>query len=61
MGTMASDGDSEMPVVGRGALRYRPVPGWGQLPEGWDFVDVVGVATDSRACVRKFVPVTASV
>jgi DNA-binding beta-propeller fold protein YncE len=29
-------------------MEYAPVPGWGELPEGWDLVEVAGVATDSR-------------
>ena len=32
----------------------RPVPGWGQLPEGWSLVEVAGVATDSRDNVYVF-------
>jgi DNA-binding beta-propeller fold protein YncE len=33
---------------------YSPVPGWGRLPEGWSFVEVAGVATDSRDNVYVF-------
>lgn len=29
-------------------MTYEVVEGWGQLPEGWRFVEAVGVATDSR-------------
>ena len=33
---------------GNGKYTYEVVPGWGDLPEGWDFLDVVGVGVDSR-------------
>ena len=41
-------------VVGNGDFEYEPVPGWGQLPVGWIFYDVVGTATDSRDRVYVF-------
>ncbi len=34
-------------IVGQGDLRYRALVGWGQLPDGWRYLDVVGVATDA--------------
>src|SRR5688572_22114449 len=42
-----------MAMTGSGAASaveagYEPVPGWACLPEGWSFVEVVGMATDSR-------------
>jgi DNA-binding beta-propeller fold protein YncE len=40
--------------VGTGEFRYRTVPGWGQLPAGWRFVDVAGIATDSKNRVYVF-------
>ena len=33
-------------IVGHGAFRYRVAADWPQLPGGWSFVEVVGVATD---------------
>jgi DNA-binding beta-propeller fold protein YncE len=33
---------------------YQPVPGWGRLPEGWTYVEIAGVATDSRGDVYVF-------
>jgi DNA-binding beta-propeller fold protein YncE len=42
------------PTLGRAALNYRPLPGWGELPPGWSFVEAVGVATDSRDRVYVF-------
>ncbi len=42
------------PIVGDGAFRYRAVAGWAQLPPGWNFVDAVGVATDSKGNVLVF-------
>src|SRR5205809_670664 len=41
-------------VVGSGGLRYRVVPGWPQVPAGWDLVEVAAVATDSRNRVYVF-------
>jgi hypothetical protein len=29
-------------------MRYRPVVGWGRLPEGWSFVEATSVAVDSK-------------
>jgi DNA-binding beta-propeller fold protein YncE len=40
--------------VGTGEFRYQTVPGWGQLPTGWRFVDVAGIATDSKNRVYVF-------
>jgi DNA-binding beta-propeller fold protein YncE len=34
--------------------RFEVVPGWGDLPEGWRFVEVAGVATDSHDRVYAF-------
>jgi DNA-binding beta-propeller fold protein YncE len=33
---------------------YHPCPGWGRLPEGWTFIEVAGVAVDSRDRVFVF-------
>lgn len=41
-------------VLGTGSYRYRPVPGWPRIPEGWSFVEVVGVATDAQDRVYVF-------
>lgn len=35
-------------VLGNGAYRYEPVEGWGKLPDGWRYVEVAGVAVDSK-------------
>jgi sugar lactone lactonase YvrE len=40
--------------VGGGAFRYRALGCWGRLPDGWSFVEVAGVATDSRGRVHVF-------
>lgn len=37
-----------------GKLEYEVVVGWEQLPEGWSYVEVAGVATDSRDRVYAF-------
>ncbi|HEV3025698.1 MAG TPA: peptidyl-alpha-hydroxyglycine alpha-amidating lyase family protein [Pirellulales bacterium] len=42
------------PIVGSGRFRYRVQPSWEQLPPGWSFVEVAGVATDSRDRVYVF-------
>jgi len=39
--------DAVVSPMGQGP-RYEVVAGWGELPEGWRFVEVAGVATDSR-------------
>jgi hypothetical protein len=44
----------EAVVVGSGELRYRARPGWEQLPEGVQFVDVAGMATDSQGQLYVF-------
>ena len=41
-------------VVGSGEFRYRVVLGWPQLPVGWSFYEVAGVAVDSRDRVFVF-------
>ena len=35
-------------------LEYEVLKGWDQLPEGWSFTDVAGVATDSQDLVYVF-------
>src|SRR5262245_30057758 len=40
--------------VGEGAYRYEALGCWERLPEGWSFVEVAGVATDSRDRVYVF-------
>jgi DNA-binding beta-propeller fold protein YncE len=35
-------------ILGTGKYQYTPVPDWAKLPEGWSFVEVVGIAVDSR-------------
>ena len=34
--------------VGEGQFRYRVAVGWEKLPDGWSFVEAVGVAVDSQ-------------
>ena len=41
-------------AVGRNKLEYEVIEGWEQLPEGWSFVEVAGVATDSDDNVYAF-------
>lgn len=43
-----------MTRVGQGAFTFEPVPGWEQLPPGWQFIEAVGVATDSHDRVFVF-------
>ncbi len=40
--------------VGQGAFCYGVEVGWGQLPRGWNLVEVAGVATDSAGNVFVF-------
>ena len=35
-------------------MQYRPVVGWGRLPEGWSFVEATSVAVDSKDNVWVF-------
>jgi hypothetical protein len=41
-------------VMGSGEHRYKPVEGWGKLPDGWSFRDVGAVAVDSKDQVYVF-------
>lgn len=46
---------AERPViVGSERFRYQALAAWQQLPPGWTFVEVAGVATDSRDRVYVF-------
>ena len=40
--------------LGSGNLIFEPVEGWEKLPDGWSFVDVAGVAVDSKDNVYVF-------
>jgi DNA-binding beta-propeller fold protein YncE len=40
--------------VGQGAYTFEALPRWERLPEGWTFVEVAGVATDSKDRVYVF-------
>jgi DNA-binding beta-propeller fold protein YncE len=35
-------------ILGSGMVRFEPVENWEQLPDGWSFIDVAGVAVDSK-------------
>jgi DNA-binding beta-propeller fold protein YncE len=41
-------------IVGKGQWRYEAVPRWEQLPAGWAFGEVAGVATDAQDRVYVF-------
>lgn len=43
-----------MVEVGSGELSYEVVEAWGELPEGWSFTQVAGVAVDSNDRVYVF-------
>ncbi len=45
---------SEPNIVGTGRFRYEALVRWEQLPPGWAFVEVAGVATDSHDRVYVF-------
>jgi len=45
---------TETVTVGSGEFRYDAMAHWEQLPPGWNFVEVVGVATDSKDQVYVF-------
>ena len=41
-------------VVGEGKFTYEVAEGWGELPEGWKFTQVAGIAVDSQDRVYVF-------
>ena len=41
-------------AIGPHRLEYEVLEGWERLPEGWSFVEVAGVAVDSRDRVYVF-------
>ena len=41
-------------AYGTGQLQYELVEGWGQLPDGWSWGQVGGVAVDSQDHVHVF-------
>ena len=41
-------------VVGEGQFTYEVAEGWGELPEGWKFTQVAGIAVDSQDRVYVF-------
>ncbi len=41
-------------IVGSGMLLFEPVENWEKLPPGWEFIDVAGVAVDSKDNVYVF-------
>ena len=41
-------------VLGSGNLLFEPVENWEKLPAGWEFIDVAGVAVDSKDNVYVF-------
>src|SRR5437016_8781403 len=51
---MTATRQAENTVVGTGPFRYQALAHWEQLPEGWSFEEVAGVATDSRDRVYVF-------
>ncbi len=54
MTPMEASASTELPIVGSGKFQYQPLPGWEQLPEGWSFVEVAAVSTDSHGNVHVF-------
>ena len=41
-------------VLGEGDFKYRVIEDWAKLPDGWEFRDVGGIATDSKDQVYVF-------
>ena len=41
-------------ILGSGEHRYRVVPNWAKLPDGWQLTDVASVAVDSKDRVHVF-------
>src|SRR3989441_3795358 len=42
------------PSGGGSVMNYRPVAGWGRLPEGWSYVEATSVAVDAADNVYVF-------
>src|SRR2546423_2599219 len=51
---MQPPGKPDGVIVGQGPFRYQALARWERLPPGWSFVEVAGVATDSRDRVYVF-------
>ena len=41
-------------ILGSGDFKFRLVPDWAKLPDGWDFGDVAAVGVDSKDHVYVF-------
>ena len=41
-------------MAGTNDIEYEVIVGWEKLPDGWSFVEVAGVATDSKDRVYAF-------
>jgi DNA-binding beta-propeller fold protein YncE len=41
-------------ILGTGDFRYRVLDGWGELPDGWELMDVAAVAVDHKDRVYVF-------
>ena len=41
-------------VLGEGDYRYRVLEDWAELPDGWEFRDVAGVAVDWESFDRPY-------
>ena len=41
-------------AIGAQKMEYEVLEGWEQIPDGWSFVEVAGVAMDSRNQVYVF-------
>ena len=54
MDQTATNRSSEVEIEGSGGFRYEVAQGWEQLPQGWRFGEVAGVAVDSNDRVYVF-------
>jgi len=41
-------------ALGKHKIEYEVIEGWEQMPEGWSFIEVAGVACDSQDRVYVF-------
>ncbi len=51
---MTTESNPTANIFGQGEFTYEVVENWDRLPEGWSFVEAIGVAADSQNRVYVF-------
>ena len=52
--TVQASLDDSLVILGEGEYRFRVMPSWAKLPDGWDFRDVASVTVDRHDNVYVF-------